>query len=436
TVKLSTSFDTASADDIGTMTASYVDENGQTQSLVIGSDGSLTVPAGVTKVTLNVPTINDSVYEGNEKFTISVEGVTGVDAADSATTTIIDSDGVPTVSDVSSAVNADGNAVIEGEDAVFTVSLSNASSTAQTYDFSLTNGTAGSNDYDTDLSNVTFSGGVTYDASTGKITVPAGVTEFTTTVSTTDDGINEGSETFTLNVGGVSGVATIIDNDLLAPTVAITEDINNDGLINKAELSGDVDVKVSLPAGALVGDTITITDGTTPQSIVLTAAQITAGFVTTAFASPGEGNTIIVSATLSDQYGNTSPAGTDSAKVDTFISTPVIDLTSSSDTGDSLVDNLTNDTTSIFTLSNIDSDVTLVEVFNGTTKLGDAVQAADGSWSFTATNGHLAEGANTLTVKVTDNAGNTATSTPLDVTLDTQASASISIDTIAGDDVL
>uniref|UniRef100_A6VWE9 Hemolysin-type calcium-binding region n=1 Tax=Marinomonas sp. (strain MWYL1) TaxID=400668 RepID=A6VWE9_MARMS len=436
TVKLSTSFNTASADDIGTMTASYVDENGQTQSLAIGSDGSLTVPAGVTKVTLNVPTINDSVYEGNEKFTISVEGVTGVVAADSATTTIIDGDGVPTVSGVSSAVNADGNAVIEGEDAVFTVSLSNASSTAQTYEFSLTNGTAGSNDYDTDLSHVTFSNGVTYNSSTGKITVPAGVTEFAATVSTTDDGINEGSETFTLNVGGVSGAATIIDNDLLAPTVTITEDINNDGLINKAELSGDVDVKVSVPAGALVGDTITITDGTTPQSIVLTAAQITAGFVTTAFASPGEGNTISVSATLSDQYGNTSSAGTDSAKVDTFINVPVIDLTSSSDTGDSSVDNLTNDTTATFTLSNIDSDVTLVEVFSGTTKLGNAVQAADGSWSFTATNGQLAEGANTLTVKVTDNAGNTATSTPLDVTLDTQASASISIDTIAGDDVL
>ncbi|PJE53176.1 Calx-beta domain-containing protein, partial [Marinomonas sp. BSi20584] len=294
--------------------ASYVDENGQTQSLAIGSDGSLTVPAGVTKVTLNVPTINDSVYEGNEKFTISVEGVTGVVAADSATTTIIDGDGVPTVSGVSSAVNTDGNAVIEGEDAVFTVSLSNASSTAQTYEFSLTNGTAGSNDYDTDLSHVTFSNGVTYNSSTGKITVPAGVTEFAATVSTTDDGINEGSETFTLNVGGVSGAATIIDNDLLAPTVTITEDINDDGLINKTELSGDVDVKVSVPAGALVGDTITITDGTTPQSIVLTAAQITAGFVTTAFASPGEGNTISVSATLSDQYGNTSSAGTDSAK--------------------------------------------------------------------------------------------------------------------------
>ncbi|WP_154182084.1 hypothetical protein [Vibrio fluvialis] len=46
------------------------------------------------------------------------------------------------------------------------MSLSNESTSAQTYSFSLSNGTAGSDDYDTDLSNVTFSNGVTYDADT------------------------------------------------------------------------------------------------------------------------------------------------------------------------------------------------------------------------------------------------------------------------------
>ncbi len=85
---------------------------------------------------------------------------------------------------------------------VFTVSLSNESTSAQTYSFSLSNGTAGSDDYDTDLSNVTFSNGVTYDADTGLITVPAGVTEFTATVATIDDTIDEANETFTLTVGG------------------------------------------------------------------------------------------------------------------------------------------------------------------------------------------------------------------------------------------
>ncbi|KIP95904.1 hypothetical protein, partial [Pseudomonas fulva] len=72
-----------------------------------------------------------------------------------------------------------------------------------------------------------------------------------------------------------------------APVVTITEDANNDGVISKAELNGEIDVRVGLPAGAVAGDTLVITNGTTPQTITLTAAQITAGFVTTTFANPG-----------------------------------------------------------------------------------------------------------------------------------------------------
>ena len=39
-----------------------------------------------------------------------------------------------------------------------------------------------------------------------------------------------------------------------APTVVIVEDADNDGFINSSELSGDVDVEVSLPGDAEVGD--------------------------------------------------------------------------------------------------------------------------------------------------------------------------------------
>ncbi|MBY8139574.1 hypothetical protein KW500_22600, partial [Vibrio fluvialis] len=140
-----------------------------------------------------------------ETFTLNVGGVSG-------TATIVDNDAAPTITGVSAAVDADGNAVDEGDTATFTVSLSNESTSAQTYSFSLSNGTAGSDDYDTDLSNVTFSEGVTLNAD-GTITVDAGVTSFTATVQTTEDTINEADETFTLNVGGVSGTATIVDND-------------------------------------------------------------------------------------------------------------------------------------------------------------------------------------------------------------------------------
>ncbi|MEC4606585.1 Ig-like domain-containing protein, partial [Bacillus paranthracis] len=72
-------------------------------------------------------------------------------------------------------------------------------------------------------------------------------------------------------------------------------------------------------------------------------------------------------------------------------------------------DNLTNDTTPTFTFGNIDDDVEKVEVFNGTTLLGEAVKV-EGVWTFTATDGQLTEGANSITVKATDDAGNSDTS--------------------------
>ena len=50
-----------------------------------------------------------------------------------------------------------------------------------------------------------------------------------------------------------------------APTVVITEDANNDGLISKAELDGKVDVTITVPTEANVGDTLNVKnpDGTT-----------------------------------------------------------------------------------------------------------------------------------------------------------------------------
>ncbi|WP_154183491.1 hypothetical protein [Vibrio fluvialis] len=48
------------------------------------------------------------------------------------------------------------------------------------------------------------------------------MTEFTATVATIDDTIDEANETFTLTVGGVEGTATIVDNDA-APTISSVE---------------------------------------------------------------------------------------------------------------------------------------------------------------------------------------------------------------------
>ncbi|USD51346.1 calcium-binding protein [Vibrio sp. SCSIO 43153] len=190
---------TAGDDDYDTNVSNIVFSDGVTYD---ANTGQVTVPAGVTMFTATVDTTQDTIDEPDETFDLQVGGVTG-------TATIIDDDGVPTITDVALV----GETVPEGQAAEFKVTLSNASTSDQTYTIGLVNGTAGDDDYDTNLSNIVFSDGVTYDANTGQITVPAGVTMFTATVDTTQDTIDEPDETFDLQVGGVTGTATIQDDD-------------------------------------------------------------------------------------------------------------------------------------------------------------------------------------------------------------------------------
>ncbi|WP_256205856.1 MULTISPECIES: Calx-beta domain-containing protein [unclassified Pseudomonas] len=218
---------TAGSDYNGTLTNQSF-SNGVTYN---AANGTVTVPAGVTSFTVTVPTINDTVYEQTETFTLNVGGKVG-------TATIIDNDPVPTVSTVSSAVDSSGGQVDEGDNAVFTVNLTNASSTATTFSLALNAGTAtAGSDYNGTLTNQSFSNGVTYNAATGQVTVPAGVTSFTVTVPTINDTVYEQTETFTLNVGGKVGTATIIDNDPV-PTVK-TIDVGQPGTADDNVIEGN-----------------------------------------------------------------------------------------------------------------------------------------------------------------------------------------------------
>ncbi|MFT2096738.1 tandem-95 repeat protein [Marinomonas sp. 2405UD66-6] len=117
---------------------------------------------------------------------------------------ITDNESAPVVTTVSQNVIAS-----EGDDLEFDVILSTIAAEPQTFAFSLTDGTTDSSDY----GDVTFSDGVTYDAETGQITVPAGVAGFTVTVAGAEDTVLESDETFTLSVGGVESIGTISNDD-------------------------------------------------------------------------------------------------------------------------------------------------------------------------------------------------------------------------------
>src|SRR5699024_2776670 len=77
--------------------------------------------------------------------------------------------------------------------------------------------------------------------------------------------------------------------------------------------NGKVTVTVKLPGDAVAGDTVQGLD----NDIVLTEAGIAAGEVTGTVDAPADGEELNVSVTITDAAGNTGPAGTASATVDT-----------------------------------------------------------------------------------------------------------------------
>ncbi|PWF74080.1 hypothetical protein CBX98_00020 [Vibrio sp. T9] len=235
TVRLNTSTDgsnTAEADDIGSFVVTLAD--GVTV-VNANSDGTYTIPAGENELKVTVPTTDDGVYEGDETFTVAVQGDTGVLGSDSALGIIYDGgngpgpdpdDDRPTVS------ISDAGIVDEGNIATFTVSLSNASEGTVQVQLTLN---PDETEVD-DLGSLEYNTGAGWVAVPvdGIVTVPAMLTEFDVRIATIDDEVYEGPEDFSVTVTGLgavqgtdTGLATIVDDgtktDDDRPTVSISD---------------------------------------------------------------------------------------------------------------------------------------------------------------------------------------------------------------------
>ena len=180
-----------------------------------------------------------TLSETNETFFVNLSGAVNASIQDGqGLGTISNDDGVPSIS-ISDATATEGNQVL------FTVSLSNTSGQTITVDFSTTDGVA--------------VGGDDYQFTAGTLTFDPGQSSQTIAVTTNDDALNELDEQFSVALSNPTiaflndgqGNGTIVDNDL-QPTVTIADASANEGMTGTTALT----FRVTL--SAVSGRTVTV----------------------------------------------------------------------------------------------------------------------------------------------------------------------------------
>ena len=223
--------------------------------------------------TFTVATTDDAALEGNETFTVGL-------SVSATTLNVTASDGIGTIQDDDVAtVSVSDASASEGSSLTFTVTLDQDVSGGFTVTPSYTDGTASGSDYTANTTALSFSG-------------TANETQ-TFTVSTTQDAVLEGNETFTvgLSVSHASvtatdtGTGTIRDND--AATVSVSDASASEG----SSLTFTVSLDKAVSGGLTV--TPSFTDGTATQGSDYTANATALSFAGTA----GEIQTFTVATT-------------------------------------------------------------------------------------------------------------------------------------------
>ena len=268
-----------------TVTVDYATADGTAQQ---GSDyaaasGTLQFAPGEASKTIPVPTVEDTVEEQTETFTVTLSNPGGATIQNrTATGTITDDDGTVTALPL---LNIIDDTVEEGEQVQFTVTLSRTSTQTVTVDYATADGTAQQ--------------GSDYAAASGTLRFAPGEASKTIPVPTVDDTVEEQTETFTVtlsNPGGASiqdgtATGTITDDDgtvTALPLLNIIDDTVEEG--EQAQFT----VTLSRTSTRTVTVDYATADGTAQQGSDYTAASGTLQF------APGEASKTIPVPTVED----------------------------------------------------------------------------------------------------------------------------------------
>ncbi|WEJ82968.1 BapA/Bap/LapF family large adhesin [Kluyvera intermedia] len=231
-----------------------------------------------------------------------------------------------------------------------------------------------------------------------------GVHQFTTTVSFGGfTSAKSGAFVVTVDTERPDAVTLLVATDNHAPVV---------GTISDGETTNDNTPVLSGKAEA--GSTVNIYDGDTLVGTTVADSQGNWGLELTTVLGEGPHS---LTANATDAAGNVGPSTTPlNFTVDTVTPTAMAEFDVNDNVGadQGLLGNgtTTDDSTPTFSgaAGSTEGGVT-VSIYDGTTLLGTAIAAPDGSWSFTP-DAPLASGNHTFTTTVTDAAGNVSGSSP------------------------
>lgn len=250
--------------------------------------GTITIAAGETRATLDIATIEDTVVEGDEAFTVTISDPSnGTLGQATAVATILNDDREPPVVSVS-IVPGTAN---EGAPFTMLVERTGDLSAASTVTYTLTGTAANAGDIASPLS--------------GTITFAAGQFARTVAVNTVNDLIVEPDEAFTVTLsapvnatlGNASADATILNDDAL-PELSVAFDnpsvAEGDPLFLRVTRTGALNQQTSVDL-ALSGPAATPGDITGPLNRTITFAPgqqeilLQIDTVENPFAEPNEG---------------------------------------------------------------------------------------------------------------------------------------------------